>query len=50
MPVTLVPLSETHFFAKETETEIMFVKSETGAGDGRGAEVRFMSGFKGEED
>ena len=30
MPVTLVPLSETHFFAKETETEIMFVKSETG--------------------
>ena len=30
MPVTLVPLSETHFFAKETETEIMFVKSENG--------------------
>jgi hypothetical protein len=28
MPVTLVPLSETHFFAKETETEMMFVKSE----------------------
>jgi hypothetical protein len=30
MPVTLVPLSETHFFAKETETEIMFVKNENG--------------------
>lgn len=30
MPVTLVPLSETHFFAKETETEMMFVKNEKG--------------------
>ena len=30
MPVTLVPLSETHFFAKETETEMMFVKNERG--------------------
>ena len=30
MPVTLVPLSETHFFARETETEMMFVKNETG--------------------
>ena len=30
MPVTLVPLSETHFFAKETETELMFVKNEKG--------------------
>ena len=30
MPVTLVPLSETHFFAKETETETMFVKNENG--------------------
>ena len=30
MPVTLVPLSETHFFAKETETETMFVKNESG--------------------
>lgn len=30
MPVTLVPLSETQFFAKETETEIMFVKNERG--------------------
>jgi hypothetical protein len=30
MPVTLVPLSETQFFAKETETEMMFVKNETG--------------------
>ncbi len=30
MPVTLVPLSETHFFARETETEMMFVK------DGKG--------------
>ena len=30
MPVTLVPLSETHFFAKETETEFMFVKSDNG--------------------
>ena len=30
MPVTLVPLSESHFFAKETETEFMFVKSENG--------------------
>ena len=28
--VTLVPLSETHFFAKETETEITFVKNENG--------------------
>jgi hypothetical protein len=28
--VTLVPLSETHFFAKETETEITFVKNESG--------------------
>ena len=30
MPVTLVPLSETHFFAKETETEMMFGKNEKG--------------------
>lgn len=30
MPVTLTPLSETHFFAKETETEMMFVKNEKG--------------------
>ena len=30
MPVTLVPLSETHFFAKETETELMFVKNAAG--------------------
>jgi hypothetical protein len=30
LPVTLVPLSETHFFAKETETEIMFVKDQNG--------------------
>ena len=30
MPVTLTPLSETHFFAKETETDIMFVKNERG--------------------
>lgn len=30
MPVTLVPLSETHFFSKETETEMMFVKNERG--------------------
>jgi len=30
MPVTLVPLSETHFFARETETEMMFVKNENG--------------------
>lgn len=30
MPVTLVPLSETQFFAKETETEMMFVKNENG--------------------
>ena len=28
MPVTLVPLSATHFFAKETETEMMFIKDE----------------------
>lgn len=35
MPVTLVPLSETHFFAKETETEMMFVKN----GQGQVAEV-----------
>ena len=30
MPVTLVPLSETQFFAKETETEMMFVKNDNG--------------------
>ncbi len=30
MPVTLVPLSETHFFAKETETEMTFIKNEKG--------------------
>ena len=30
MPVTLLPLSETHFFAKETETEMMFVKDQSG--------------------
>ena len=30
MPVTLIPLSETHFFSKETETEMMFVKNENG--------------------
>ena len=30
MPVTLAPLSETHFFAKETETELMFVKNASG--------------------
>jgi hypothetical protein len=30
MAVTLVPLSATHFFAKETETEMMFVKNENG--------------------
>ena len=30
MPVTLVPLSETHFFAKETETELTFVKNASG--------------------
>ena len=30
MPVTLVPLSETRFFAKETETELMFVKNGSG--------------------
>ena len=28
--VTLLPLSETHFFAKETETEMMFVKNDKG--------------------
>ena len=30
MQVTLVPLSETLFFAKETETELMFAKNEKG--------------------
>ena len=30
MPVTLVPLSDTRFFAKETETEMTFVKNEKG--------------------
>jgi hypothetical protein len=30
MPVTLVPLSETLFFAKESETEISFVKNDKG--------------------
>jgi hypothetical protein len=28
--VTLVPLSETHFFAKETESEVMFFKNDKG--------------------
>lgn len=30
MPVTLVPLSETHFFAKEAETEMTFSKNDKG--------------------
>ena len=30
MPVTLVPLSQTLFFAKESETELMFVKNGSG--------------------
>ena len=30
MPVTLIPLSETHFFAKETETEMTFIKNDKG--------------------
>ena len=30
MPVTLVPLSETHFFGKESETEMMFTKNDKG--------------------
>lgn len=30
MPVTLVPLSATHFFAKEAETEMTFIKNEGG--------------------
>lgn len=30
MPVTLIPLSETHFFAKETETEMTFIKNNKG--------------------
>ena len=30
LPVTLVPLSETQFFAKETETEMTFIKDENG--------------------
>jgi hypothetical protein len=30
MPVTLIPLSETLFFAKESETELMFTKNEKG--------------------
>ena len=30
VPVTLVPLSETHFFAKESETEMTFVKNDKG--------------------
>jgi len=30
MPVTLVPLSVIQFFAKETETEMMFVKNDNG--------------------
>ena len=30
IPVTLTPLSENQFFAKETETEMMFVKNENG--------------------
>ena len=30
MPVTLVPLSDTRFFARETETEMTFVKNDQG--------------------
>ena len=30
MPVTLIPLSETHFFAKESETEMLFAKNDKG--------------------
>lgn len=30
MPVTLIPLSETHFFSKETETEMTFIKNDKG--------------------
>lgn len=30
MPVTLVPLSETHFFGKESETEMTFTKNDKG--------------------
>ncbi len=30
MPVTLIPLSESQFFARETETEMIFVRNETG--------------------
>lgn len=30
MPVTLIPLSETHFFAKESETEMTFIKNDKG--------------------
>ena len=30
MPVTLTPLTETHFFAKESETEITFVRNGQG--------------------
>ena len=30
MPVTLVPLSATHFFAQEAETEMTFMKNERG--------------------
>ena len=30
MPVTLIPLSETHFYAKETETEMTFIKNDKG--------------------
>jgi len=30
MPVTLVPLSDTYFFAKESETEMTFIKDDKG--------------------
>jgi len=30
MPVTLVPLSDTHFYAKESETEMTFTKNDKG--------------------
>ena len=30
MPVKLIPLSETHFFAKESETEMTFIKNDKG--------------------
>jgi hypothetical protein len=50
MPVTLVPLSETQFFAKRDRDGNDVRQKRKWTGDGRGVEVGFMSGLEGEED